>query len=277
MTRKTTINTKDNSLENYHRLSIQVSLNGLSFCILDTIGNSVLDSGRVSFKKSLTPYEVEKHLKDLLEKHHIPSKQFISVVVVHSNGIFSFVPEPLFDENELANYLKLNTKILVNDHIAFDALNNLEMVNVYVPFMNINNYIFELFGEFEYKHCGTVLVAAMLNQPVKGKGPLCYVHASENQMDIIVVEQKKLLFYNSFVFQTKEDFIYYILFTLEQLKLAPESIPIKLFGAIEEGDELFNICYTYIKDISIFAPLNYANGLEVSTDKNIEFTLLSAL
>ncbi len=48
-------------------------------------------------------------------------------------------------------------------------LDNYDMVNVYLPFVNINNYIYDLFGEFEFKHNGTVMVQALLKilQPTK--------------------------------------------------------------------------------------------------------------
>ncbi|MBT8314322.1 MAG: DUF3822 family protein, partial [Maribacter sp.] len=118
MTKKKTIRTEDNSLKDYMKLSIQVSLNGLSFCVLDTIGNLILKSDRLVFKNYVSPQELQKQLEQFLTTHDLIDGQFMEVVVVHNNGLFSFVPKSLFDVNELANYLKFNTKILANDHIA---------------------------------------------------------------------------------------------------------------------------------------------------------------
>ncbi len=55
MTKKKINNTEDNPLENFNKLSIQVSLNGLSFCILDTIGNTILKSEPIGFRKEPIP------------------------------------------------------------------------------------------------------------------------------------------------------------------------------------------------------------------------------
>ncbi len=277
MTRKVTSNKEDITIEKFHKLSIQVSLNGLSFCVLDTIGNKILDTDRLVFAKNLTPYELEKNLKSLFAKHDLGSRKFAEVVVVHNNGLFSFVPKSLFNIDELANYLKFNAKILTNDHIAYDELTNYDMVNVYVPFMNINNYIFELFGEFEYKHNGTVLVQALLNNSTPAKKPVCYVHVSERQMEITVISKKKLMLYNSFVYLSKEDFLYYLLFTMEQLNLNPETVKLKMFGNIEEGDAIYELCYQYVKDISIFIPSVTAYPMALADKEAIDFTLLSTL
>ena len=277
MTKKKTNSTEDNSLENFNKLSIQVSLNGLSFCVLDTIGNSILKSDRLVFEKNLSPFELQKNLEQLVKIHDLSSNQFSEVVVVHSNNLFSLVPKSLFDVNELANYLKFNTKILANDHIAYDELDNYDIVTVYVPFVNINNYVFDLFGEFEYKHNGTVLVQALLNNSGANKEPICYVHSEGQQMDITIIAQKKLMFYNSFTITSKEDFIYYLLFTLEQLKLDTESTKLQLFGSIEKGDDIYNLCYKYIKDISLFIPSVGSYPMATTDQKSLDFTVLSAL
>jgi hypothetical protein len=277
MTKKENNNSLENAIENYHKLSIQVSLNGLSFCVLDSIANTVVHSQHVNFGKELSPYEVQKELKELLREHRVLDYGFSEVVVIHRNNLFSMVPKALFDKNELANYLKFNAKILANDLIAYDELESYDMVNVYVPFININNYIYDLFGEFEFKHNGTVLVQTLLNIHSNGNEAVCYVHVAEQQMEITVLNQKKLLCYNSFNFITKEDFIYYLLFTMEQLKLEPETVKLRLFGTITEEDPLYAICYEYVQNISIFIPTSQVEAQEETSTDTIDFTLLNAL
>ena len=244
----------EHTVNEFNKLSIQVSLNGLSFCVLDTVDKSILTSEHIVFKKEHNPYQLLEAFKLLFEKHHLHQKEFSEIIVAHRNNLFSLVPKPLFDENEMANYLKFNTKILANDHIAYDTIENYDIINVFVPFVNINNYIYDIFGEFNYTHSGTVMIHSLLGSKTDTKNPTCYIHIMENEFEITVISQKKLLLYNSFKYTTKEDFIYYILFTLEQMQLDTETIKLMLFGAVKENDSLFNICYEYIKDISLFTP-----------------------
>lgn len=276
-TKKVNNNKTGQPEQNFNKLSIQVSLNGLYFCIFDITSNTVLSSENTVFAKELTPYGVLKRLKQLFDQHNLQKKQFSEVVVVHRNNLFSFVPKVLFSSQELANYLKFNTKILANDHLAHDELESYEMVNVYVPFVNINNYIYDLFGEFTFKHNGTVMVESLLNNPKNTKEPVCYAYVYEKQIDITIIAQKQLLLFNSFKFVTKEDFLYYVLFTFEQLKLDPESVPLKLFGAIEEDDDIFEICYRYVKQVSIFMPSFDHHGYASTSEEAIDFTVLNAL
>lgn len=276
MIEEVTNNTITNSTKEFHKLSIQVSLNGLSFCIVDTINTTVLDSASIVFEKERSPYGLQKGLVALFEKHHIPQKQFSEVIVVHRNKLFSLVPKPLFEEEEMANYLKFNTKILANDHIAYDELEGYDMINVYVPFVNVNNYIYDLFGSFVFKHSGTVMIESLLTGQQNNKNAVCYVHVAHKQMEVTILAQKKLVLYNSFDFTAKEDFIYYILFMFEQLDLDTESTKLKLFGDVEEDDIIYDICYTYIKHVSIFVPS--ATSYPMDLDENsIDFTVLNTL
>lgn len=278
MTNETTNKILENSKSEYHKLSIQVSLNGLSFCVLDTLSNTILASEKLVFENELTPYAVQKEIKQLFEKNKIKDVKFSEVVVIHRNNLFSLVPQALFNKEELANYLKFNTKILANDHLEYDEIKNMDMVNVYVPFMNINNYIYDLFGEFEFMHHGTILIQTLTNSHGNIIEPICYIHIIEGHLDITVISNKKLILYNNFSYNTSEDFIYYLLFTLEQLKLDTETTKLKLFGSIEEGDELYNMCHQYVRDISIFIPSNTSFYHFGESDKEtIDFTLLNTL
>ncbi len=274
MTEKIT-NTEEKGINtSYKKLSIQISLNGLSFCILDTIINKVVLWDAVSLKIESTPYLILKELKALLDKHKLLDQKFSEVVVVHKNNLFSIVPKTLFDEKELANYLKFNTKLLANDHIVYDELENQDMVCVYVPFTNINNYVFDNFGEFEFRHSSTALLHTLLHQKPSSK-PVCYVHVAEREMELVVLNQKKVMLYNQFNYRTKEDFLYYILFAFEQLNLDTENNKLKLFGKIEEDNELFKICYTYIKKVSVFLPKHTSYTFEEGTEESIDLTLFN--
>ncbi len=277
MTKKETNSTLKNSLENYNKLSIQISLNGLSFCVVDTISNTIEVSESISFKEEHNPHTLLKQLKTLFKAHSINKGNFSEVVVLHRNSLFSLVPKALFNADDLANYLKFNAKILANDLLVYDEIINYEVMNVYVPFVNINNYIYELFGEFEYKHIGTVMIDYLLSLQNTGNDAICYVHIAGKEMDIAVIAQKKLVLYNNFVFTTPADFMYYLLFTLEQLDLDSNVVKVRLMGSIDEKDEIYNLCQKYIGNIAIFFPSTHSLVMGDHSDKTIDFTILNTL
>ena len=61
-----------------------------------------------------------------------------------------------------------------------------------------------------------------------------FVHVSDSHFEIIILQNQKLQLFNTFDYKTPEDFIYYILFTAEQLHLNPEHFKLELLGKITD-------------------------------------------
>lgn len=266
----------EDRLSGYHKLSIQVSLNGLSFCVLDTIANSLVLTRSRKFEKEMSPFELHKIIRGDFAESGVLDYDYSEVIAIHRNPLFALVPMPLFDPEHLANYLKYNAKILGSDHLEYDPVQGLDTANVYVPFTNVNNYLFDQFGEFEFKHIGTVLLEALVKLPSSRQGTLAYVHLAEAQMDLAVFSNKKLLFYNSFVFTSAEDIMYFLLFSLEQLELDMEQVKLRLLGEVTEGDRIYELCTEYLENVSLFIPPDTPFAFSEEGD-GIDFTLISAL
>ncbi|WP_296313993.1 DUF3822 family protein [Winogradskyella sp. UBA3174] len=236
---------------NIKELSIQVNLNGLSFCILNRTSNTIEYINSIQFEQRLTPLDLLNHLKTELSSNAIFSEEFDAVLIIHHNELSTLVPKALYQENQKADYLKFNSKILRTDFITQDDLAINDTVNVYVPYININNYIFETFGEFVYKHSSTILVDSALQQVSKNKKTNIYINVNTNTIEVLVVDNNKLQLVNTFDYYSKEDFTYYILFVFEQLKLDVETCQIKLSGKIDTNSDLYNILYRYVRYINI--------------------------
>ncbi len=240
---------KNNSLTKTHikALSIQIRLSGLSFCILNRSTNCVEYLVHHNFQKKLSPFEVLEQLKKHIETETVFSQIFNSVHIIHQNDLATLVPKALFNENHIADYLKFNSKILKSDFITYDEINLNNCVNIYVPYVNINNYMFDNFGEFEYKHASTILIETILKNKISSDHQVLHVNVDDHHFEIIATDKGELLLYNSFEYSTEEDFIYFLLFTVEQLKFNTETLILKLSGTIEKDDELYTIAYKYIR------------------------------
>jgi hypothetical protein len=243
--------TKENTPDRI-KLSIQVRLNGLSFCTINS-NKEILWYKKKDFPKEFDPVKVLNQMEELFKSEKELQQSIDEVVVLFSNELYSFVPLELFKEEEASHYLKFNTKILKTDVVAHDVISNLDLVNVFIPYTNINNYLFDKFGEFEFKHSISVLVQSVLNLPAENAAAI-YVNVFSGYYDLVVVKNNQLLMSNTFSYETREDFIYYLLFSAEQLQLDPEEFELYLLGNIDENSPLYDVCYTYIKNLKLFDP-----------------------
>ncbi|UJH91506.1 DUF3822 family protein [Antarcticibacterium sp. 1MA-6-2] len=234
------------------KLSIQVRLNGLSFCTMNEETREVLWYQKVNFHKEYNPLKILEQIEALYNSEKQLQQPVKEVSLLFSNELYSFVPKDFFIEEEASTYLKFNTKILKTDIVAHDFLEAEDLVNVYIPYTNITNFFFDRYGEFEYQHSCSILAQEVLNDLNKDRVNV-YLNNFEGYYDLAVAKGKELLLCNTFTYDTKEDFIYYLLFTAEQLKLNREELELTLLGNINEDSALYKILYTYIKNVKFLS------------------------
>ncbi|MEM7087595.1 MAG: DUF3822 family protein, partial [Bacteroidota bacterium] len=163
------------------RLSVQITLTGLSFLIASEDG-AVLFFTEKNFDTTHTPEELLFELRSIVADNDVLKEDFTSVSLIYTTLNYSLVPTSLFDENKASEYLKFNTKILSNDFISYDEIEGQNAVVVYVPLVNINNFMFEQYGSFTYYHSSTLLVQSFLNKEKHAQDTKVYLHILKEQV-----------------------------------------------------------------------------------------------
>lgn len=265
--------------KSYHiHLSIQLSLDGFSFSTLDIDQKKVLQVTHVKYEQfASTPELLLENVKKVFSKEKALQKRYASVNITHVNDLSVLVPKPLFDENKIKDYIKYSSKTFEQDYVVHDEIEDHEMINVYIPFVNVNNFFLERFGGFEYKHFSSVLIDSLLKTYQYSQHPHLFAYVHDRHFEIVAIAGNQFLLYNSFLYDTKEDFIYYILFAAEQLKFDTNQMELMLLGDISTESELYKTAFAYVKKVSLLE-----NRSAFSFEKNISekekrryFTLLN--
>jgi hypothetical protein len=170
--------------------------------------------------------------------------------------------------------LQYNTKVFETDFFAFDEITNYQMNAVYIPYVNINNFFIDQFGSFDYRHANSILVSKLLDASKNNDNKKMIVHFNPGHFEIIVIQNQKLLLFNSFEYKTHEDFIYYLLFTAEQLNMNPESFQLELLGTISEEDDFYKIAFKYIRNVSFLDVADLQKSNSFSTAQNQQHFIL---
>lgn len=253
---KTIISIKDEALElsgdtvkEYH-LSIQLGLTGFSFSILDLARNKYMVLKSFSFLKRKTATEVLITLEKILLEENILNQPFKTVNIAYYGKKAVLVPRPLFDKEKAKEFLRYNAEITESENIFFDPFKNIEAVNVFAFGPEFETWIKSHFPTAKIIHYSTSLIDNLLglNKNTLTSAAL-FVHVGEYSFDVVLIDKKELLYYNSFDYQSSEDFVYFLLFVCEQLKLNPENVPLKLLGEIEKNSALYAVICKYIRDV----------------------------
>ena len=234
-----------------YKLTIQLSLDGFSFCIFNASQNKFLaiESQLIHNVKNIDNFC--KLFEDFVINHTWLSLSFQQANILFESHKTTMVPTPLYDDKEKENYAKLNFTLTDDQIIITDKLHNVDAIKLYAVPKKIIELLKKLFPGYQLSSHASVLIESLLifniNQPDHKK---CYVNVRNSSLDITILEGRKLLYYNAFTYKTQEDFIYYLIFVLEQLKLNPEEIELILNGFIDKNSKLFEIIYRYVRNIT---------------------------
>jgi len=244
----------------YNKLIVQVSLQDFTFCIKNQISNEIIHFKSFPINSLAS---LENQLENIFDQNELLQVFYNDVLVLHDNNLNTLVPEDYFDEQVLGSYLQYNTKVFATDFFSYDDIENHKIKNVYVPYVAYNNFFIDKFGEFVYKNSNTNLIEYVLEATKNIKQTKVYCHIGKNHFEVIVSNNGELQLFNSFEYQAPEDFIYYILFVYEQLKLNPEIDEINLLGSIKKEDANYKMVYNYIRNVVL-------RETDISIASNIE-------
>lgn len=239
------INLNSKNTDNYI-MTIQHSLDGLSFVVFDTAENKFI--ALKHYHTTEKNISLETLLLELQEKESLNFDEFKNVNILIDNNNNTFVPKDYFQEETKEDYMSL-LNIKHSNNISTDDIAEHNIVNVYsyddkLNFLNNNIKVY---------HSSSILIKKLLKE-FSGRNPetRAFVNVKNNSYELIIINNDKLVFHNYFNFNTKEDFLYFILFTFDQLNIDNESIPLYFMGFIEEKSTLVELCSRYIRNIRFF-------------------------
>ncbi|MDO5608082.1 MAG: DUF3822 family protein [Capnocytophaga sp.] len=241
-------------LQTYFKaLSIQVNLSGLSFCVFNPALEKVetIYQFAVDFKYP-NRAAIEKQLQSIFSTEGDLRQEFDTIKVLHNTEHFAFVPRALYTENTNAHhYLKYSVRIDNQDYVATDPLDVIDVVNVYSPNVLVNNVLLDYYGPFDYQHTATALLRMFLTHYATQPYDVMYVYIEKTTFYIAYFHQKNLHYFNRFEYETKDDFLYFLLYSAEQLGIDMEQIPLYINGAITAQSPLFHQLKIYIRKVRI--------------------------
>lgn len=259
-----------NSIIKKH-LSIQFSLDGFSFCICDLqYKKEVLAYSKYLFDHQInTPEKLLRAIKQIFLKDPELQHSFDSVMALHDNKLITFVPNIFFDKENLNSYLQYNNKLLATDFYMYDTIKNQDMKAVYLPYVNVNNFLIDKFGSFDYRHASSILVENLV-EDFASKDKRIFIDLSDSFFKICVTQNRKLLLFNTFTYNSKEDFIYYVLFTAEQLEIDLKETSLFLLGEVIKKKALLIEMEKYVNSVKRIEPKQLVSDAKIEKQLAVE-------
>jgi len=254
--------------KNIDRLSIQLRLNGFSFCISDPTESKIYYFSEYKIPDNKFANQSWQLITNLFEDwlllKKFSSDQFQEIKVVIVTNAFSILPSSFIMDENNEMHLEFNQKIDYQYHIIKNEILNTNQEILFPIYSGLNTVIQEYLSSANIKHAMTVLHESIFsNLKNHQKENQVFAFVSERNLYLIAYKAKELVFTNCYQYTSKEDFIYFILLVYHSLNFNADTDKLNLTGDINPSSALYNICYQYIRNVFL---LNQISNLNVNSD-----------
>lgn len=227
-------------------LSFMLGNNSMSWSVLDRKRNKVIVLKSKPAEESLIGVSLSKLLKSEVT---LAGVQYRSVHVSVVNRMSTLIPSGLFEKGDEEKYLHFNSSPDKNMIALSDKLKADGIVNVFGIEENVADSVRNNFSQAMIHHFSTPLIEGILLSASATAEKKMFLHLQKNSCEIVVVQGKKVILYNSFPCSEAEECAYYVMFIAEQLKLNLSELELNLLGEIAKDSAIENLLSQYIGNV----------------------------
>lgn len=233
-----------------YELSIQVSLNGFSFAVKDTIRNTFIVLISKPFSGGVITHDNWYSLVEgIVKEFPFLNQKFKKVFFSYTLSPFTIVPEYFFDIQRIKDLFELTHSLPEHFELRYTLISNGENVVVLFAmpytlssawlkvqpntiFLTQSSSLFVGFGKSKYEN-------------------YVQVYFEETRMTIVYHKNEKLIAANTFVYMHTNDALYYILSFCNSLSDNFASIQLSVLGESFNNNELVKGLNKSFSNVSI--------------------------
>ena len=231
-----------------YRLTIQCALGGLSFAFFDTTKNTIVGTEFYHSDSLGDGMEIFNAIERVLHAKNLNNRKFHSVTCVVEDRVNTLVPSALFDNHNVVQYLDFGFQLPSDAKIMTDRVIKADAVNVYALPQVLFSKVSAKWPDATFTHASTLFLNGLLGHDDPSRYGV-YVCVRNRSFDMMVKKDGKLQFFNNFKFNTKDDFLYFLLFALEQCHLPGQEATVLFSGLIMPASEIVELCSRYFKEV----------------------------
>jgi hypothetical protein len=243
-----------NQTRNYN-ISIQASLNGYSFSVLDPLRNKYILLKHIPFPGEMSIELLEEKVYAIQKNDEFLTRQYYSVYFSWQSPRYTLIPGPLFNKDNLRTYFEFNHILEELDEIHYNGYKNIDAYSLFVIPSELSNIVYRSYGNARFFNQTTPLIEhALISHGGKGTRKTALASIYGNNIDILVIQEEKPVLCNSFPWKDEKDIVYFILYVYDQLKLDGTETPLYLIGEISRKASVYEMLKSYISRVGFDKP-----------------------
>ncbi|MFY9153602.1 MAG: DUF3822 family protein [Prolixibacteraceae bacterium] len=258
-------------------ISIQVGLDGFSFCILDPLRNKIVLFRHIPLIVGKLQF-LTKKVETIFDEEEILNSNFNEVIVTYSTHKATLIPTKYSDSellNQIANFTQTLSRL---EEVGSDKIHGFKTRMIYCYPKELFALFNRKYTDFKFRHKSVPLINAFGNQ-INLKKKSLLINFERKYIRMIAFENSDITLFNSFYYKTETDFLYYTLNICHSLLIDPEQDEIHLGGFVADDSGYVRLLKKYFATIHFLKPsaeFDFGKILE-KTQKHQFVSLINSL
>lgn len=237
---------------NQYKLSIQVSLNGFSFCCLDDRTKRFVALKDYSIANLSGTYdELCFHIEKIVKEDELFRLPYKEVKCMLVSQMATPIPSEFFLKEKAFEYLKALIPFQENEvDVFYSRIKNSTIISVYAIPKTITSAIKDIHPNAEFYNQNVPQISKLLSEKTTSKHQLSmFIH--ENMACFSLMENGGLKIYTTYLIESTSDLVYYALLLLKEHDIAPADIEVYLSGAVEKQSPRFAELSQFLPNLAL--------------------------
>lgn len=235
---------------NSKSLSLQIGKDFLVLVLYDSINHKYIGVREYSFNSTQGAFQLEKEIAQRLDQDDLLERGEGEVRIVMNHTPYSWIPNAFYKAGRERDMLDFQYKLPYADKIFVRDFSGLDSKLVYAIPDNLIRYFEQRFEKCSFWHAVYPWTLDAMTRWNNDEKTRLRARITDSSFDLLLWRNKRMEYANTFEYSNAEDFLYYLLFAIEQLELDTEEVELILSGQIVKTSPLFEYAWKYVRHVS---------------------------
>ncbi|MCG8410020.1 MAG: DUF3822 family protein [Bacteroidales bacterium] len=236
-----------NSTQSY-KLSIQLNLNGLSFCVFDVVRNKYIVLQHIHIDPNIDFTEYLNTIENILDSVDLLKYSYKKVRLIWYSGKSTLIPSNLFNTEKLKQYFEFNQELDDLDEIHYTELKYANAYSVFTMPNQVANIFVRKYPQITFFNQQALAIENALYKYSTNDYKVI-LNVNEDTFDLIIIQKGYLILYNNFIYTNEVDILYYVMYSFEQLQIDSRTIEVICSGYIAKNSKMHLKLNEFIRNI----------------------------
>jgi len=253
----------DLKLASEYHISIQVGLDGFSFCVLNVLKNKYLVFRHIPLIVGKLQF-LSKKVESIFDQDEILNASYRTVSITFATNKATLSPKEYVDSSCYLKVGNLTNEISRAEDIRADDLPGFSYKLLYCYPKELLTFFYRKYTDFQFRHKSIILLNSVLDQRSEKKKTLL-INFDKKYIRMIALKGMQISLFNSFYFKNESDFLYFTLNICHSLQFDAESDEIIIGGYVADDSSYVRQLKKYFSNVQFLKPstkFNYGNLFE---------------